>query len=165
MTPTKREEPLRKMQSSTGAKARQLAALEELRSLLTLVVRLQKNYVEITSVSDDPASAHRDRLEIYDRSVPLLIASYEKLSKELSAKHPGGAPRNKYRRMALDLLIDHYCVTGKVLTTKQLLKRVDEKVPQSELRLTNKNKDPFSSRVAQAVISDFRADLRGTPKT
>ena len=104
----------KKIQLKTTApiktKAKRLAALENLREQLLLLVALQKNAIKRIRHSDHDAILliNKERLLIYDRFMQLLVCSFEDLQNELSKKQPGGAPRNPHRDLAFDILTEHY---------------------------------------------------------
>jgi hypothetical protein len=152
-----------KTTTSRKTKAKRLAALENLRERLLLLVALQKNAIERIQHSDHVAILliQKRRLLIYDRFMQLLVCSFEDLQKELSKKQPGGAPRNPHRDLAFNILTEHYIQTEKVLTAKNLSRQVIERLP-SEQRIEERL-DPFSLRIAAEVIKEFKILLRTSP--
>lgn len=149
--------------AATKLKANQLGALGQFGDHLRLLVAFQKNAVERLALSDDPTPIQMERLAIYDRFMPLLVTCFETFDDTLSPKHPGGAPRNKFRSLAFDLLTDHYINCGEIFPAKKLVKAVTAKLPEDLLYKDAAGKEPFSSRVAREVIKDFKACLRSHP--
>lgn len=149
--------------AKNAIKAKQLKALERCYEYLRLLVAMQRNAMERVQLSDAPAQIHRERLAVYDRIVPLLVSEFEGLGKEISAKHPGGAPENKFRTLAFDLLTECYLSNGSVLTAKELVMAVEAHLPKGALEADASGKEPFSSRIAGSVIRDFKACLHSSP--
>ena len=152
-----------KTTAPTKTKAKRLAALENLREQLLLLVAIQKNANKRMQLSDRDGILliREQRLSIYDRFMQLLVCSFEDLEKELSEKQPGGAPRNQHRNLAFDILTAHYIKTGKVLTAKTLSKQVIDRLT-SQQRAEEKL-DPFSLRIAGKVIKEFKIFLGTSP--
>jgi hypothetical protein len=143
-------------------KASRLDALENLRELLLLLIALQKNAVERASLSDDATSIHMQRLSLYDRLIPSLVNCFEKLEAELLAKQPGGAPRNRHRDLAFEILTQHYIAKGRVLTAKSLAKCVVAKLPDSEREGDADGKEPFPPSTARDEVRLFKVLLKTT---
>jgi hypothetical protein len=146
--------------TAVKVKANKLDALNELGDLLGLLIALHKNGVEKASLSDDPASIHMQRLSFYDRLMPSLIACFEKLEAALSTKQPGGAPRNRCRDIAFEILVQHYEAEQEVLRPKMLVKFVEAKLPESERYGDANSKEPFPLSTARNEVSMFKALLR-----
>ena len=142
--------------TSTKTKEKRLAALETLRELLLLLVAIQRNAIERMQYSDRDAilHIHEQRLSIYDRFMKLFVCSFEELEKELSKKQPGGAPRNKHRDLAFNILTANYIETEKILTAKALSKQVIDRLTNQQR--AEENLDPFSPRIAGEVITEFK---------
>lgn len=148
-----------KTKVSTKIKEKQLRALEELNDRMRLLVALQKNAVQRAQLSDQPVKVHLERLSVYDRFIPLIVTAHENLGESISAKHPGGAPANKFRDFAWDILTDHYIYDGNVPSAKELVRRVAEKLPKGSLDANASGNEPFSNRIAGTVIREFKACL------
>ncbi len=144
---------------ANSMKAQQIEALERLRDQLLLLVRQQGIYTEMARESSDPLAIHQKRLAIFDESMHALVGSFKALEETLTAKHPGGAPLNKYRNQAFDLMTDRYITNGQLLKSKELVKAVLGTLPESERGPDASGNEPFSKRIASAVIRDFKACL------
>jgi hypothetical protein len=155
----------RKGQTEAGValKAKQLRALDRLRDQLRLLVNVQRNWVQKARDSDDPRPMQEHRLEVYDRYMQALVTTFCELEATLSERHPGGAPRNKYRDLAFDLLTDHYIERGEIHKAKFLIKALEERLPKGALVAEKSGREPFSERMAQTVIRDFKACLHSIP--
>lgn len=152
-----------KAKSKGALKTKQLGALEHLRDQLGLLVRLQGKWVNKAHDSDDPRQIHDHRLWVYDQFMQALVAAFEQLEATLSERHPGGAPSNKYRDLAFDVLTDHYIANSKILKAKTLVRALGERLPEGALGADASGKEPFTQRIAGAVIRDFKACLNSTP--
>jgi hypothetical protein len=133
-----------------------LALLENIRDQLRLLIDLQRNCQERAGLSDDPPSVANERLVLYDRFLPLLALSCEELETELSIKHPGGAPQNPHRPLAMKILADHYISCHKVLQPKILAKEVSARLPEGDAEPDATGKEAFSVRVARKEIQLFK---------
>lgn len=152
-----------KSEAGVAIKAKQLGALDRLRDQLRLLIRHQRYWVQKARDSDDPRPMQGHRLEVYDRSMQALVASFCELETTLSERHPGGAPRNEYRDLAFDILTDHYIERGEIFKAKFLIKGLEARLPESALKAGESGNEPFSGRMAQTVIRDFKACLHSIP--
>jgi hypothetical protein len=148
-----------KSKSANSMKVQQIDALERLRDQLQLLVRQQGTYTAKARDSSDPMPIHQKRLAIFDQSMHALVESFKALEEALTAKHPGGAPLNKYRNQAFDLMTDRYITNGHLLKSKELVKAVLGTLSESDRGPDASGNEPFSQRIASAVIRDFKACL------
>jgi hypothetical protein len=152
-----------KFQAGVAIKAKQLDALDRLRDQLRLLVRVQGSWVQKARDSDDPRLMQEHRLKVYDRSMQTLVSSFSELETTLLERHPGGAPRNEYRDLAFNVLTDQYIERGEILKAKFLIKALEARLPEGALKVGESGNEPFSGRMAQAVIRDFKACLHSIP--
>jgi hypothetical protein len=150
-------------EAATTLKANQREEVVQLYYRLRLLHAMQKNAYERLKLSDDPFPVHMERLDLYDRFMPLLIDCYKSLKTTLQQKQPGGNPGNKFRHMAFDVLIDHYDKYSYVPKAKELVKALAAKLPEGSLNADASGREPFSERVARKVIKEFKTHLNSHP--
>lgn len=159
MSTIKMPEPHNRETSKNDIKAKRLAELDLLRERLSLMIKIQANAHQRARISDDPVQVHLERLNDYDQFMGLLVDSFEGLALTISAKQPGGAPKNVYRSKAYSLATNHYINTGRHISAKVLLQAVVGSLPE-DLRYGDSNgKEVISLRLAGDVIRQFKRDL------
>lgn len=145
--------------SKKSSKAHMLAELNLFRERLSLMIKIQANAHQRAKISDDPVQVHLERLNDYDQFMGLLVDSFEGLDAEISAKHAGGAPKNKHRELAYRLLTDHYIGTGKYMQAKALARSVTNSLPENLRDGDANGNEVFTERIAREVINIFKSDL------
>jgi hypothetical protein len=135
-------------------------ALEDLRYCLRRLVALQKDAVAQAELNQNPEKDDEYRLSIYDRFVPILVTCFERLESALAETQPGGRPPKVLKTVAFDVLTDYFIENGDIPKAKVLIKKMEEKFPDSSLNSDESGTQPFPVERAREVIRDFKGLLQ-----
>ncbi len=138
-----------------AVKQPQLNALEDLDYALYVLNRTQQMLADEATRSDNPEMFQKARIISIENCLPDVIQAFDRLNTLLRTKRPGGAYPNRYRKLAFDIMTDHYIDSRGLMKAVDLVQAVLDQLPKGTPISDADGREVFSQRLARDVRKSF----------